>query len=297
MAYESRKEVLSRLRALYESGTPIVGTGAGTGLTAKAERCGGADVVIVYGTGKYRMAGRSSMGGRFAFGDANGLVLRMAREVMPVCADVPVFCGVFVQDPFRDMKRFLLELREAGYSGVQNVPGMGGMDQMEGDAVVAYLNAKGIGVEMELDFLRIARENDTVISPYAYNLEQCIEMAQIGADVIVCHAGLTMKGLTAAKIAPPLDRCVEMLTEWRDAIHRENPDTIILCHGGPIAEPEDYAYVHKYVPKLAGFYGASSIERIPVETDVMHTVREYKSLSLLSSGARGSSTGGGNRAV
>ena len=134
-------------------------------------------------------------------------------------------------------------------------------------------------------------------TPYAYNLEQCIEMAQIGADVIVCHAGLTMKGLTAAKIAPPLDRCVEMLTEWCDAIHRENPDTIILCHGGPIAEPEDYAYVHKYVPKLAGFYGASSIERIPVETDVMHTVREYKSLSLLSSGARGSSTGGGNRAV
>ena len=157
---------------------------------------------------------------------------------------------------------------------------MGGMDQMEGDAVVAYLNAKGIGVEMELEFLRMARENDMVTSPYAYNLEQCIEMAQIGADVIVCHAGLTMKGLTAAKVAPPLDRCVEMLTEWCDAIHRENPDTIILCHGGPIAEPEDYAYVHKYVPKLAGFYGASSIERIPVETDVMHTVREYKALSL-----------------
>ena len=196
MAYESRKEVLARLRALYESGTPIVGTGAGTGLTARAERDGGTDVVIVYGTGKYRMAGRSSMGGRFAFGDANGLVLRMAREVMPVCADVPVFCGVFVQDPFRNMKRFLPELREAGYSGVQNVPGMGGMDQMEGDAVVAYLNAKGIGVEMELEFLRMARENDMVTSPYAYNLEQCIEMAQIGADVIVCHAGLTKQYVT-----------------------------------------------------------------------------------------------------
>ena len=280
MAFESRKEVLARLRKLYESGIPIVGTGAGTGLTAKAEADGGTDVIIVYGTGKYRMAGRSSMGGRFAFGDANGLVLDMAKEIMPVCGKAPVFCGVFVQDPYRDMKRFIAELKEAGYSGVQNVPGMGGMDQMEGDASVAYLNAKGIGVAMELEFLRMAQENDMVTSPYAYNLQQCVEMAQLGVDVLVCHAGLTMKGLTAAKVAPPLDRCVEMMTEWCDAIHRENPETIILCHGGPIAEPADYAYVRKYVPKLAGFYGASSIERIPVETDVMHTVHQFKSLSI-----------------
>ncbi len=280
MAYESRKEVLGRLRALYEKGIPIVGTGAGTGLSAKAEHNGGSDVVIVYGTGKYRMAGRSSMGGRFAYGDANGLVLDMAKEIMPVCPDTPVFCGIFVQDPFRDMKHFISELKESGYSGVQNVPGMGGMDQMEGDAVVSYLNAKGIGVDMELDFLRMARDNDMVTSPYAYNLQQCIEMAQLGADVIVCHAGLTMKGMTAAKVAPPLDLCVEMMTEWCDAIDRENPDSIILCHGGPIAEPEDYAYVHKYVPRLAGFYGASSIERIPVERDVVNTVQEFKKLSL-----------------
>lgn len=280
MAYESRKQVLARLRSLYEKGIPIVGTGAGTGLSAKAEHDGGSDVVIVYGTGKYRMAGRSSMGGRFAYGDANGLVLSMAREIMPVCPDTPVFCGVFVQDPFRDMKRFISELKEAGYSGVQNVPGMGGMDQMEGDEVVAYLNARGIGVEMELDFLRLARDNDMVTSPYAYNLQQCIEMAQLGADIIVCHAGLTMKGMTAAKVAPPLDRCVEMMTQWCDAIQRENPDAVILCHGGPIAEPADYAYVHQYVPRLAGFYGASSIERIPVEYDVVNTVQQFKQLSL-----------------
>lgn len=284
MAHQSKKDVLARLQAMYRQGIPIVGAGAGIGLAAKAEHEAGADVIIVYGTGKYRMAGRSSMAGRFAYGEANGLVLSMAREIMPVCGDTPVLCGVFVQDPFRDMRRFLAELKEAGYSGVQNVPGMGGMDQMEGQEVVAYLNALGLGVEMELDFLRLARDNDMLTSPYAYNLEQCVEMAQLGADVIVCHAGLTMKGLTAAKVAPPLDRCVEMMTQWCEAIKRENPDTIILCHGGPIAEPEDYAYVRRYVPQLAGFYGASSMERIPVEHCVMSVARQFKGLSLAGAG-------------
>lgn len=280
MAFETRSEVLSRMRELYKKRIPIVGTGAGTGLSAKAESDGKSDVIIVYGTGKYRMAGRSSMAGRFAYGNANGLVLSMAKEIMPVCPQTPVFCGVFVQDPFRDMSRFIEELKNSGYSGVQNVPGMGGMDQMEGNRVVEYLNAKGIGVQLELDFLRLAQQRGLVTSPYAYNLQQCIEMAQIGADIIVCHAGLTMKGMVAAKVAPPLELCAEMMDKWCDAISRENPDAIILCHGGPIAEPEDYAYIHKCVPKLAGFYGASSIERIPVERDVVNTVAEFKNLHL-----------------
>lgn len=280
MAYYTRTEVLQRLNAICASGVPIVGTGAGIGMAARAEDMAGSDVIIVYGTGKYRMAGRSSMGGRFAFGDANGLVLSMAEEIMPVARQAPVFCGVFVQDPFRDMHRLLGQLQEAGYSGVQNVPGMGGMDQMEGDAVVSYLNSMGLGIQQELDFLRLAQRTGMVTSPYAYHLEQCIQMAGIGADIIVMHAGLTAKGMNAAEYVTPMDYCVEMLRGWVEAIKKENPDTIILCHGGPIAEPEDFAYVRSCIPEIAGFYGASSIERIPVEYDVVNTVREYKSLRL-----------------
>ncbi len=278
MAYYTRQEVLDRLNAKVKAGIPLVGTGAGIGMAARAEDLGGSDVVIVYGTGKYRMAGRSSMGGRFAFGDANGLVLDMAEEIMPVCKEAPVFCGVFVQDPFRDMKKFMAELQEAGYSGVQNVPGMGGMDQMEGQAVVDYLDAMGIGIKQELAFLVMAKESGMVVSPYAYNKEQCMEMASIGADVIVMHAGLTAKGMNAAEFVHPMDRCVEMLQEWIEAIHSENPDAIILCHGGPISEPQDFAYVKARIPEIAGFYGASSIERIPVEYDLVDTVKQFKSL-------------------
>lgn len=274
----TREEILNRFKQLAENGVPIVGAGAGAGLTASAEHKAGADVIIVYGTGKYRIAGRSSMGGRFAFGDANGLVLDMAKEIVPVAGNTPVFAGVFVQDPFRDMEKFLEELQAAGYSGVQNVPGMGGMDQMEGDKTVAYLNAMGIGVEMELDFLQTARRKGMVISPYAYNLEQCIEMAAIGADVIVMHAGLTAKGMNAARYVTPMDYCVEMLRQWSEAIKKENPDSIILCHGGPIAEPEDFAFVMKNIPDIAGFYGASSVERIPVEYDLVHSVQTFKAL-------------------
>ena len=276
--YYTRKQVMERMNATLARGEIIVGTGAGIGMAARAEAMYGSDVIIVYGTGKYRMAGRSSMGGRFAFGDANGLVLDMADEVMPVAGEVPVFCGVFVQDPFRDMRRFIDQLKEAGYSGVQNVPGMGGMDQMEGEGVVEYLNAMGIGVRQELDFLMMARKADMVISPYAYNLEQCIQMASIGADIIVMHAGLTAKGMNAARHVTPMDHCVEMLQSWTEAIKRENPDSLILCHGGPIAEPEDFAYVRARIPEIAGFYGASSVERIPVEYDVVNTVRQFKAL-------------------
>lgn len=278
MAYYTRQEVLRRMRAQVAQGIPIVGTGAGIGMAARAEDLAGSDVIIVYGTGKYRMSGRSSMGGRFAFGDANGLVLSMAEEIMPVAKQAPVFCGVFVQDPFRDMGRFLGELQEAGYSGVQNVPGMGGMDQMEGDAVVEYLDAMGLGVSQELKFLQMAQKAGMVTSPYAYHLDQCIQMASIGADIIVMHAGLTAKGMNAAQYVTPMDYCVELLRSWVDAIRRENPECLILCHGGPIAEPEDFRYIKQQIPEIAGFYGASSVERIPVEYDLVHTVRAFKAL-------------------
>lgn len=278
MKQHTREEILGRWKRMAEKKIPIVGAGAGAGLTAGAEHKAGADVIIVYGTGKYRIAGRSSMGGRFAFGDANGLVLEMAGEIMPVAMDTPVFAGVFVQDPFRNMEKFLEQLQEAGYSGVQNVPGMGGMDQMEGAETVAYLNALGIGVQMELDFLKLAQKKGMVISPYAYNLEQCIEMAAIGADVIVMHAGLTAKGMNAARYVTPIDYCAEMLGQWAEAIRKENPDSMILCHGGPIAEPEDFAFIMKNVPHIAGFYGASSVERIPVEYDLVHSVQAFKAL-------------------
>ena len=278
--YMTRDVVLARLQQTLQAGRPIVGTGAGIGLAAQAEAKAGADMIIVYGTGKYRMAGRSSMAGRFAFGDANGLVLRMAQDVMPVAGQTPVVAGVFIQDPFRDMVRFIEELKEAGYCGVQNVPGMGGMDQMEGDQVVAALDAAGIGMAMELEFLRMAKDRGMVTTPYAYNLQQAVQLAANGSDMICLHAGLTTKGLTAAEVAPPIERCAQMLTSWIEAIRKENPDTIILCHGGPIAEPQDFAYIMHHVHGISGFYGASSIERIPVEKALMDITAKFRSLHL-----------------
>ena len=241
--YMTREEVLGRLRATLRKGQPIVGTGAGIGLAARAEERGGADLIIVYGTGKYRMAGRSSMAGRFAFGNANDLVLKMAQEVMPVAPHTPVLAGVFIQDPFRDMMGFIEQLKQAGYSGVQNVPGMGGMDQMEGARTVTSLDAAGIGMAMELAFLRAAKDRGMVTTPYAYNLTQAVQLAANGSDMLCLHVGLTTKGLTAAQVAPPIERCAQMLSSWIEAIRAENPDTIILCHGGPIAEPQDFSYI------------------------------------------------------
>ncbi len=278
--YMTRDEVLGRLKKTLAQHKPIVGTGAGIGLAAKAEEEGGADLIIVYGTGKYRMAGRSSMAGRFAFGNANDLVLRMAEEVMPVAKNTPVMAGVFIQDPFRDMECFLEQLKQAGYSGVQNVPGMGGMDQMEGELTVANLDVAGIGFSMELDFLRMAKDRGMVTTPYAYNLDQAVQLTANGSDMICLHVGLTTKGLTAAQIAPPIERCAGMLVEWMEAIHRENPEVIVLCHGGPIAEPKDFEYILQHVPGISGFYGASSIERIPVEKALMKTVDDFRKLRV-----------------
>lgn len=274
----TRTEVLKRLNNTIADKRPIVGCGAGIGLAAKAESEGRADLIIVYGTGKYRMAGRSSMSGRFAFGEANTLVLDMAREVVPVVKDTPVIAGVFIQDPFRDMKKFISELMEAGYCGIQNVPGMGGMDQMEGDQTVANLDADGIGFGMELDYLRIAKDMGMLTTPYAYNLDQAVRLAANGSDMVCLHAGLTAKGLVASAVTTPLEICAENLTKWVQAIKRENQDTIILCHGGPIAEPEDFRYIINHVPGIAGFYGASSIERIPVERALIDAVTSFRAL-------------------
>lgn len=278
--YMTREEVLGRLRATLRKGQPIVGTGAGIGLAAHAEERGGADLIIVYGTGKYRMAGRSSMAGRFAFGNANDLVLKMAQEVMPVAPHTPVLAGVFIQDPFRDMMGFIEQLKQAGYSGVQNVPGMGGMDQMEGARTVTSLDAAGIGMAMELAFLRAAKDRGMVTTPYAYNLTQAVQLAANGSDLLCLHVGLTTKGLTAAQVAPPIERCAQMLSSWIEAIRAENPDTIILCHGGPIAEPQDFSYIMRHVEGISGFYGASSIERIPVERALVDATSRFRTLHI-----------------
>lgn len=224
-----------------------MGTGAGIGLAARAEERGGADLIIVYGTGKYRMAGRSSMAGRFAFGNANDLVLKMAQEVMPVAPHTPVLAGVFIQDPFRDMMGFIEQLKQAGYSGVQNVPGMGGMDQMEGARTVTSLDAAGIRHGDGTGVPAGRKGPRMVTTPYAYNLTQAVQLAANGSDMLCLHVGLTTKGLTAAQVAPPIERCAQMLSSWIEAIRAENPDTIILCHGGPIAEPQDFSYIMRHV--------------------------------------------------
>ena len=274
----NKKVALARLKAAISEGRAIVGGGAGSWITAKAETEAGCDVIIVYGTGKYRMAGRSSMAGRFGFGDANEIVYDMAKEIAHVTGDIPLVAGVALQDPHRDMERFFYQLMEAGYTGIQNIPGMGGMIQMEGEWVMQLLEEQNLGLNFEYDCLKLANKCGMLTTPYAYNLEQAIGLASIGCDMICMHAGLTAKGLQKTSNITPIDQCAENLAKWVEAIRKENPDTIILCHGGPISEPEDFVYMKKHVSGIDGFYGASSIERIPVENAFIKTMGELRKI-------------------
>jgi len=274
----TRREALERLRAQIDRGSPIIGAGAGTGLSAKCAEAGGGDLIIVYNSGRYRMAGRGSLAGMMPYGDANAIVVEMAAEVLPIVRDTPVLAGVCGTDPFRLMPVFLRELREIGFSGVQNFPTVGLID----GRFRQNLEETGMGFGLEVAMIRAAHELDLLTCPYVFTPEDARAMAEAGADVLVPHMGLTTKGTIGAATARTLDECVDLVQEMHDAAKAESPDVIVLCHGGPIAEPEDALYVLERTSGVAGFFGASSMERLPTELAMTENMRRFKSLQLAS---------------
>ena len=272
----TREECLARLRETARRGVPIIGAGAGTGISAKCAEAGSADLIIIYNSGRYRMAGRGSMAGLLPYGDANAIVVEMAREVLPVARNTPVLAGVCGTDPFRLMDVFLRDLKAMGFSGVQNFPTVGLMDGV----FRTNLEETGMGYGLEVEMIRTARRTDLLTCPYVFNPDEARAMAQAGADVIVAHLGLTTKGTIGAKTAITLDDAVARVQAMRDAAAAVNPEILVLCHGGPIAEPEDAAYVLRRTRGVAGFFGASSMERLPTEHAITEQVRKFKAVSL-----------------
>jgi predicted TIM-barrel enzyme len=272
----SRSDILARLRAQVAAGIPIVGGGAGTGLSAKCAEMGGIDLIIIYNSGRFRMAGRGSLAGLLPYGDANQIVMDMAREVLPVVRTTPVLAGVCGTDPFRVMKRFLLDVRDAGFSGVQNFPTVGLFD---GNLRVG-LEETGMGYQLEVDTIAAARDLDLLTCPYVFTPEEAVAMARAGADVLIPHMGLTTKGAIGAKTALSLEEAAKRVQELADAAKAVNPDVLVLCHGGPISEPDDVRYVLDHTKGIVGFFGASSIERLPTEVAITGCVKQFKGLKL-----------------
>ena len=258
------------------SGRPIIGTGAGTGISAKCAEAGGADLIIIYNSGRYRMAGRGSLAGLLAYGDANAIVVEMAREVLPVVKQTPVLAGVNGTDPFRLMSRFLAELRDLGFAGAQNFPTVGLIDGV----FRANLEETGMGYDLEVQMVHQASEMGLLTCPYVFDEEQARAMAQAGADVIVAHAGLTTKGTIGARTALTLDQAVSLVQSIRDVAVSVNPQVLVICHGGPLAEPDDVVYVLSRTRGIVGFFGASSVERLPTERAITEQVQKFKSLTL-----------------
>ena len=272
----SRSDHVKRLRDVVRSGRPIVGAGAGTGISAKCAEVGGADLIIIYNSGRYRMAGRGSLAGLLAYGDANAIVVEMAREVLPVVKSVPVLAGVNGTDPFRVMSRFLRDLKEMGFSGVQNFPTVGLIDGV----FRANLEETGMGYDLEVEMIRLACQMDLLTCPYVFDVEQARKMAAAGADIIVTHAGLTTKGTIGAKTSLTLEQAVERIQAMRDAAVSVNPDVLMICHGGPVAEPDDVDFVLGKTHGIHGFFGASSVERLPTELAITEQVRRFKSIPV-----------------
>ncbi|MFC9434257.1 phosphoenolpyruvate hydrolase family protein [Nocardia sp. NPDC057030] len=268
----NRVQALARFRSQLEAGHPIIGAGAGTGLSAKSAEAGGADLIIIYNSGRFRMAGRGSLAGLMPYGDANAIVVEMAAEVLPVVEQTPVLAGVCGTDPFRQMPRFLDELRAIGFAGVQNFPTVGLIDGV----FRANLEETGMGFELEIELIRLASERELLTAPYVFDTEQATAMAQAGADIIVPHMGLTTKGSIGATTAITLDQAVRRVQEMRDAAAAVDPGIIVLCHGGPIAEPADVRYVLERTHGVAGFFGASSMERLPTERAIAEQLRAFK---------------------
>jgi predicted TIM-barrel enzyme len=274
MALFSRDEILSRLRAKVAAGKPIVGGGAGTGISAKLSEAGGIDLLVIYNSGRFRMGGRGSLAGLMPYGDANAIVLDMAREVIPVVKHTPVLAGVCGTDPFRVMKLLLRDIDAAGFSGVQNFPTVGLIDGV----FRANLEETEMGFGLEVDMIRTAHEMGMLTTPYAFNPDDATALAKAGADILIPHVGLTTKGSIGAATALTLDQAVQSVQAMCDAAKRVNKDILVLCHGGPIAEPADAQYVLDRTQGVVGFYGASSMERLPVEPAIMNRVREFTEL-------------------
>jgi predicted TIM-barrel enzyme len=274
MARIPRQDILKKLHAQARRGEPIVGGGAGTGLSAKCEEAGGIDLIVIYNSGRYRMAGRGSLAGLMAYGNANEIVLDMAREVLPVVEHTPVLAGVNGTDPFLIRAHFLRTLCDLGFSGIQNFPTVGLFD----GTIRAQLEETGMGYGLEVQLVEDARKLDLLTTPYVFSEQNARDMAQAGADIIVCHLGLTAGGAIGAKTALKLDDCMPLINSWAAAARAVNPDVLVLCHGGPIATPEDARAILRACKGCNGFYGASSMERLPTEAALTETTRKFKAI-------------------
>jgi predicted TIM-barrel enzyme len=272
----NRSALLEKFNAMVARREPIIGGGAGTGLSAKCEEAGGIDLIVIYNSGRYRMAGRGSLAGMLAYGNANEIVKEMAREVLPVVRATPVIAGVNGTDPFAIMDHLLDELKALGFAGVQNFPTVGLID----GTFRANLEETGMGFGLEVDMIRLAHAKDMLTTPYVFNAEEAAEMARAGADILVPHLGLTTGGAIGAGTALKLADCPALIEAAAEAARRVRPDIIILCHGGPIATPEDAAWILRNTQGVNGFYGASSMERLPAETALTAQTRAFKSIQF-----------------
>lgn len=275
MNTDTREEIVAGFKKIVDSGEILLGVGAGTGITAKFSEAGGADLLIIYNSGRFRMAGRGSLSGLMAYGDANAIVVEMGAEVLPVVKDTPVLAGVCGTDPFRVMPIFIKQLKEQGFSGVQNFPTVGLID----GNFRANLEETGMGYDLEVDMIAEAHKQGMLTCPYVFDADQARKMAEAGADILVAHMGLTTKGTIGAHTALTLDDCVPVIDEIIKAGKEVNPDVMVICHGGPIAEPEDAAYIIEKLPELAGFFGASSIERFAAERGIKTQTEEFKKIT------------------
>jgi predicted TIM-barrel enzyme len=274
MNTKSRAEILAGFRAKLAEGRPIIGGGAGTGLSAKCAEVGGIDLIIIYNSGRFRMAGRGSLAGLMPYGDANAIVMEMAREVLPVVEHTPVLAGVCATDPFRIMSQFLRQVQDAGFAGVQNFPTVGLVDGVFRQG----LEETGMGYDKEVGMIAQARGMDLLTCPYVHNPDEARAMAEAGADIVVPHVGLTTKGMIGSKSAIDLETAAERIQAMADAAFAARSDVLVLCHGGPIAEPTDVAEIFRLTRGIAGFFGASSVERLPTEPAIVAQVRAFGEL-------------------
>ncbi len=271
---ESRASILARFRQKIAQGLPIIGGGAGTGISAKFEEAGGIDLIVIYNSGRFRMAGHGSLAGLLPYGDANAIVMQMAGEVLPVVKRTPVLAGVCGTDPMRLMDRFLKQVQEAGFAGVQNFPTVGLFDGL----MRVNLEETGMGYGKEVEMIRLAHQMDLLTTPYVFNPEEAAQMTEAGADLIVAHMGLTTSGSIGAQTAKTLQQCVPLIDAIAERAKSIRPDVIVLCHGGPIAEPDDAQFILDHCPAVDGFYGASSMERLPTERAIREQTERFTRL-------------------
>lgn len=272
----TRQEIITKLKRQIAEGKPIIGAGAGTGISAKSAEAGGVDLMVIYNSGRYRMAGRGSLAGLMPYGDANAIVVEMASEVLPVVRNTPVLAGVCGTDPFRLMDVFLKQLKEIGFAGVQNFPTVGLID----GTFRQNLEETGMGYDLEVEMIAKAHAQDLLTTPYVFNEAEAEKMTRAGADLLVAHMGLTTKGTIGAQTALTLDDCVKRIQSIHDTAKAINPDILVICHGGPIAEPADAQYILTHTQGIVGFYGASSMERLPTERAIAEQVRDFKGLTF-----------------